>query len=268
MGAETEFSSACSRNPTAEKRILQHSYVQDTFDQIRDDTTSLVVLYDSQSFVTRATRSTKVTAAESTYSREFEFDSQVLQHRRYQKAFRWLLKGSKKVSGAQGVDLEIALQDSQREPTRNVASDIEDAVLSNSLANDRQNVMVINAFHADRDRRLGTKPMISSESMLLWPSIELHLVGCYVGILAVVKEARLPAMEVSFEDSLTLRESFRRKLILEMLDICGSDTVPHPAIAVLSTVGLSNPSDPAVRQAVLQTKRRFLDSIGGVVPLW
>lgn len=59
---------------------------------MRDDTTSLIVLSDSDSFVTKRTRTTTAT---SKLSINFAFDSELLQHKAYKSTLRSLMRRSR-----------------------------------------------------------------------------------------------------------------------------------------------------------------------------
>lgn len=62
---------------------------QKVFDQVKDDSSSLCVLCDSASFVTKRTKTTTTT---SRLSMNFAFDNELLQHRAYKSTFRSLLR--------------------------------------------------------------------------------------------------------------------------------------------------------------------------------
>jgi hypothetical protein len=69
--------------------MLENKKAQQVFDQMRDDSSSLYVLCDTNSFVTQRT---KTTTATSRYSVNFAFDPVLLQTRAYRNSYRSLLK--------------------------------------------------------------------------------------------------------------------------------------------------------------------------------
>ena len=62
------------------------------FDQIREDYSSLFALYDSDSFISKGTDTTKAT---SKLSLNFDFDAELLQHKIYKGVFRSLMRKTK-----------------------------------------------------------------------------------------------------------------------------------------------------------------------------
>ena len=69
-------------------------------DQLKDDRSSLIVLYDSESMLTKRTKSTTRT---SKFSLNFAFDSVLLQHTIYKSTFRSLMRRTKVPSGLEGI---------------------------------------------------------------------------------------------------------------------------------------------------------------------
>ena len=65
------------------------------FEQLKDDSSSLIVLYDSASFVTERSLTTTAT---SKFSLNFAFDSELLQHRVYKGALRAFTRKKKSPS--------------------------------------------------------------------------------------------------------------------------------------------------------------------------
>jgi hypothetical protein len=78
-----------SRNPARQKELMEDNKSQKVFEQVKDDSSSLYVLCDSASFVTKRT---KTTTATSKLSMNFAFDAELLQHRAYKSTFRSLLR--------------------------------------------------------------------------------------------------------------------------------------------------------------------------------
>ena len=65
-------------------------------DQLKDDRSSLIVLYDSESMLTKRTKTTTRT---SKFSINFAFDSVLLQHTIYKSTFRSLMRRTRAPSG-------------------------------------------------------------------------------------------------------------------------------------------------------------------------
>jgi hypothetical protein len=73
------------------------------FQQVKDPSSSLLVLYDAASF---ETKKTKTTTATSKFSMNFTFDSELLQHKIYKDSFRSLLRKAKASTTDAAVDNE------------------------------------------------------------------------------------------------------------------------------------------------------------------
>ena len=67
------------------------------FEQLKDDSSSLIVLYDSASFVTERSLTTTATSG---FSLNFAFDSELLQHRAYKGVLRALMRMSTRRSNS------------------------------------------------------------------------------------------------------------------------------------------------------------------------
>lgn len=76
-----------------EARVTQH-----VFQQVKDDSSSLLVLCSSQSFVTSRTQTTTAT---SKFSRKFTFDTELLQHKAYKNTLRSLMRRARSHSHPQ-----------------------------------------------------------------------------------------------------------------------------------------------------------------------
>jgi hypothetical protein len=77
------------RNPRAQQDLLKEKESRRVFDQVKDDSTSLVVLCDSASFVTQRT---KTTTGTSRFSMNFSFDAEILQAKAYKTTLRSLMR--------------------------------------------------------------------------------------------------------------------------------------------------------------------------------
>lgn len=69
--------------------MLEKPFNREIFDRIKDDSSSLIVLYDNTSVVSRASKST---GASSRLSRVFPFDLELMSSPVYQRAFRSLFR--------------------------------------------------------------------------------------------------------------------------------------------------------------------------------
>lgn len=69
--------------------LLTSNKTQRMFEQLKDDSTSLVVLHDTASFQTRRTMTTTTT---SKLSMEFTFDAELLQHKLYKSTLKSLMR--------------------------------------------------------------------------------------------------------------------------------------------------------------------------------
>ncbi|KIW66188.1 hypothetical protein PV04_08389 [Phialophora macrospora] len=77
------------RNPRAQQEFLEEKESRRVFDQVKDDSASLVVLCDSASFVTQRTQTTTGT---SRFSIDFSFDAEILQAKAYRTMLRSLMQ--------------------------------------------------------------------------------------------------------------------------------------------------------------------------------
>ncbi|ETI25308.1 hypothetical protein G647_02080 [Cladophialophora carrionii CBS 160.54] len=77
------------RNPRVQQEFLQETESRSVFDQVRDDSTSLIVVCDSASIVTQRTRTTTGT---SRFSANFSFDAEILQANAYKATLRSLMR--------------------------------------------------------------------------------------------------------------------------------------------------------------------------------
>jgi hypothetical protein len=77
------------RNPRAQQDLLKEKESRRVFDQVKDDSTSLVVLCDSASFVTQRT---KTSTGTSKFSMNFSFDAEILQAKAYKTTLRSLMR--------------------------------------------------------------------------------------------------------------------------------------------------------------------------------
>ena len=95
---------AFSRTSTQQATLLASSGSQKAFQQIKDDSTSLIVLCDSASFETRRTRTTTAT---SRFSLKFNFDAELLQQKVYKNTLKSLMR---RVSNRQSRATEVDSQ--------------------------------------------------------------------------------------------------------------------------------------------------------------
>ncbi|EXJ84741.1 hypothetical protein A1O3_05413 [Capronia epimyces CBS 606.96] len=85
------------RTPMEQHRVLHERQSRKVFDQIKDDSSSLIVLCDSASFVTRRT---KTTTATSKFSMNFIFDAEILQAKAYKSTMRSLMRRARNQPGS------------------------------------------------------------------------------------------------------------------------------------------------------------------------
>ena len=78
-----------SRNTKDQKRLLEDERSREVFSQLKEDSSSLIVMYDSASF---SSRRTTTTTATSKFSIRFAFDAELLRHRAYQSTIRALMR--------------------------------------------------------------------------------------------------------------------------------------------------------------------------------
>ena len=78
-----------SRTASQQIHLLQQATTRDAMDKVREDSASLLVLYDDASFETKQSSST---AGLSAYSRDFEFDNTLLRTKPYKLTLRSLMK--------------------------------------------------------------------------------------------------------------------------------------------------------------------------------
>lgn len=78
-----------SRTLKEQQNFLEQKQPRKVFDQIKDDSTSLIVLCDSESFTTKRT---KTTTATSKLSMNFVFDAELLQAKAYKSTLRSLIR--------------------------------------------------------------------------------------------------------------------------------------------------------------------------------
>ncbi|KAJ9610783.1 hypothetical protein H2200_005560 [Cladophialophora chaetospira] len=83
------------RNPEAQQNILEEKKSRRLIDQVKDDSSSLIVLCDSASFVTKRTQTTTAT---SKFSVNFSFDAEILQAKAYMTTLRSLMRRAQKDS--------------------------------------------------------------------------------------------------------------------------------------------------------------------------
>ncbi|OCK86999.1 uncharacterized protein K441DRAFT_671506 [Cenococcum geophilum 1.58] len=77
------------RNQSEQRALLEKKKSRKIFEQIRDDSSSLAVFYDSASFITSLTN---VTETSSKLSLKFRFDGELLRSKVYQGTVRSLLR--------------------------------------------------------------------------------------------------------------------------------------------------------------------------------
>ena len=124
-----------SRNQSEQRALLEKRKSRKIFEQIRDDSSSLVVLYDSASFITGLTN---VTETSSKLSLKFRFDWELLQSTIYQGTVRSLLRRAIHGSNESKVISESAKSFSQPDqPIRDTSavglSKIDDSILEDEM---------------------------------------------------------------------------------------------------------------------------------------
>jgi hypothetical protein len=220
-----------------EQQILKKDYTQRALDRIKDDTSSLVVLYDSHSFVTKTTKDTRTTASASNYSKEFDFDSELLQYKPYKRGFRALLRRSK-----------IVPQPQSRPSTT------QDA---NATTSDHSRLVSLTQ---------GFTTVQFNRSSPLFPplpdtpphkAVSLVLIGCKMATLMLLyktREQNAPPTNGSLEEYLMLRTMIRRRFILDTISLLKERDVEAVVVQkeldALSTVGLLDPNAPLVLHAL------------------
>ena len=78
-----------SRTILQQQNLLSRTSSRQAIEDIRDDSSSLLVLYDSQSFMTART---ETMTGSSKLSVDFSFDEELLQHKAYKKTLRSLMR--------------------------------------------------------------------------------------------------------------------------------------------------------------------------------
>ncbi|ERF71663.1 hypothetical protein EPUS_00652 [Endocarpon pusillum Z07020] len=81
-----------------QKAFMEVRTTQQVFQQVKDDSSSLLVLCDSESFITARTRTTTAT---SRFSLNFVFDAELLQHKAYKSTLRSLMRRTRSRSSPQ-----------------------------------------------------------------------------------------------------------------------------------------------------------------------
>lgn len=123
------------RNQSEQRALLEKKKSRKIFEQIRDDSSSLAVLYDSASFITSLTN---VTETSSKLSLKFRFDGELLRSKIYQGTVRSLLRRAIHGSNGSKVISESAKSFSQPDPPiRDTSvvrlSKIDDSVIKDEM---------------------------------------------------------------------------------------------------------------------------------------
>ena len=116
-----------SRNLLIQRNIVEDTSAQDLMRHIKEDTSSLILLCDSESFMTKRTQ---ITTATSNLSLNFEFDDELLQHKAYKRTLRSLMRKSrnKRKQSARPLDLAELDQNLEKEKAAAVSATIDRAL--------------------------------------------------------------------------------------------------------------------------------------------
>lgn len=121
------------RNQSEQRALLEKKKSRKIFEQIRDDSSSLAVLYDSASVITSLTN---VAGASSKLSLKFRFDGELLRSKIYQGAVRSLLRRAIHGSNGSKIISESAKSFSQPDPPIRDISVVRLSKVDNSIIED------------------------------------------------------------------------------------------------------------------------------------
>lgn len=133
--SNSAYQTGNSRNQSEQRALLEKKKSRKIFKQIRDDSSSLAVLYDSASFTNSLTN---VTETSSKLSFKFRFDAELLRSKIYQGTMRSLLRRAIHGSNGPKVISESAKSFSQPDqPIRDTSvvrlSKIDDSIIEDEM---------------------------------------------------------------------------------------------------------------------------------------